>query len=884
MSCKFLFLSVLLLMGVFANVPSCWTPAYVGNTSAYEFISGYNQYNTTAYSVSLVAGDIDAAAIADMGATGMTLVQANQYQDGSLNRGFAALFYDTSHAKYYSVFQYVESDGAPNYIWAIPDLTASVSAGETFYTRGTTTGTTAYDTAGFLDPDAEIIYFYNATAVKVLSFNHTAMSQNYYHYLLKFGADTIDMGLYFSVGGFVNSTVSTEGYVTNLKTTALGGANAGYAFHQETNRRFFDGSSGIAAFQNGDYNVGYIHDYYSCAANTGAVLFTVYEGSEECGPIGNAPAIDCVLNGETIHVNGTYVNETTATVTTPRFKTVTDMGDYYRITPLKQTGTQVSEKSYFDFRKYKDHPRALFMVPTSGTDGVPFTALTVDNQIISVGVFQYLPPNDAIASLNISSINFDTGMELVGGSCVDWGILGHDHYDITTVVGVNTTFFKKTVYSCNAGVSSSAVTYGTTLSTLLDSMSMTYANFLNLYYPDATTPIWINSGNTSTFLGGTADPNAINRFIAAEYTHYPDGWSKTEGDINVADNDAYTLSYTEYNKTIIAVNSSDMAYGTYFYTCAALPAGYVYTSNSSGYVVVDSPSVYKDISVQAVDTINLEINLFQQQSPLQYATCRLGGQIVDSGANGVCTFANVPIDSENYVYVTKGTMRRVGIFPTGDYYGSPDVANSCGYGTGGTCSDFIARGRTYHYNWNLENEYLSVSAVVGTSILNMPYIVRNASLYWDGVKLNTQTDYAGIAIFDVAYDYTPHTLMATHPDYYNTTIQACIDQYPFIISMGYNSNGNAEQDAKEKGLMEGGQDYSGVTDLLFSPFALSLIVIGVVMIASIMLTQSVPIAVICGVLAALGLVAFGALPVWFGIIIIIIAAAGAYVLLGGFLG
>lgn len=785
-----LFISLLLmLVGVMASVPSCWTPTYLGNISAYSFISGMQDYNTTAYSNSYTSGNVSwgATALADMGATGMSFIRAQQYQDTSRNRGFMAMFYDTTHSNHYFVVQWTRADGALSIIRAIPALQPLTYSNVTIWV--TDTAFTYYNTAPtnlhnelITADDGEMSYVRAGEGNSAGAFGAIDIIK------LGTGTNTSFTCREDNTPTLANHTFTTEGLINY--SAACG------AWVATFNLNFYYGNSstgsgemtdnGVHAFLHKTIPVGAfsfvssmnseLNSYYSCGVNTGNVTFFALAGSSLCSTSENVPYVNCTIDGDTVDIDNTTATSVTQNTTIPIFhdvqKITSASGQAWYVSPFDMVGYGGGIYLYKD----DTHKSQLTILPLASQgystqacypqQAAAGTTATVQRECInSYGagtsnipdtykamIVRYDSPTGNVN--NTAGIYFDTTMNLgepYAQKCESLSVLGSHNYNMTLIVGVNETHYKRTRYLCTDGVASTAaVAYSSNVGTLLDnSFANATVGALEVKYADFA-PVWIDQ-----------EANTVNRFIYFQLLQNPTHWQLQNGEALVGDNENFRMNVS-YSVGVVATKTSgNYAYGTYFYSCNPnVASGYSCSGNCSGYITIDAPTVPVVLTLQKAIPMFLNITVTDQLSPAQGAVCITSGQYAVADVNGVCHFTNIQPDTNYTVRITHNQKTQTAVFETSDYY------NSQGLSCAQACASF-QDDATYKYYIDVGAEARESVSIVDRSTGNA---VQNALVYWDGTLIGkAQTGTLG---FSVPWNYTDHTLQVTHPSYvtYDETV------------------------------------------------------------------------------------------------------------------
>lgn len=374
--------------------------------------------------------------------------------------------------------------------------------------------------------------------------------------------------------------------------------------------------------------------------------------------------------------------------------------------------------------------------------------------------------------------------------------------------------------------------------------------------------------------------NSLNRLVWFSLDFGSSTWAKYNGEIYARDNENFNLTYSDYNQTIIGTVSSAYSYGQHSYNCD-LPNGYVFVNNTgSGYINIQNPMEFHSIIVQDIQPVSLDLTVSEQATPVYNAQCILGGQIKTSGTDGICHFTNVPVNENATVYIQKGLTQRSVTVPIGDYYNSPISESGCGNGYGGQCSAFVDGNRTYKYSVDIEEP--TVLVTVSTSFKDSfgdLYKINNATIYWDNIEKGSTDN--GKLNFEVPHEYYPHTILITHSKTFNKTETVCLEDNPFFIGLTLKSGTNKEDVVSTDDELKHMGNYENLSDALLSPFVLGMAFLCIMMIIVVMLTGAIEIALVVGLVIMVGLVYFGALPIWFGLILIILTALAGFLMFGG---
>lgn len=776
-----LMLSMIILMGgVMATsyLPGCWEPTLLGNISAYSFVSGYANYNTSSYSITLSSGDFDAAANSRMGTTGFSLVLATQQQDASRNRLFQSVWYDPSTARNYYVGQYSASGtSAYDMVMAIPDLLGYSNGSIMWYYPASSASSTAYAAA----PDEPIIATTgNNTIVKFWDWERAGA--NMYNRIYKSGVGEIyfygfcDNGVGADTNDYWSST--SEGWV-NVARNLVGGCS-GNTNYQDVSP---DNATWYRLRNWGGVNgqVSGMNYYYTCGSNTGNVTFYAYEGSDSCGAYGSVPNVTCTIEGDTWTIPASTSNVVSTNETIPNFKDSEEyLSGYWQIHPWAEE--KETPDDMVVLMKAREHRSQLSLRPWNARGGQDLWEIyqgegagqvqdTYDAMII-----RYESPSGSVANVPLNSIIINTTLELNDLPCRDELLWGVDNYTINWFVGVNATYFKRSGYQCVDGVASViSPTYGTDLTALgLDDKGIVLAGKLKTAIADFA-PIWIDT-----------EENTINRFAYFSLEFGSNTRAMYDGDLWLGDNENFLMNYNYTNYTLESVTSDAYGYGTYFYQCE-IPSGFIAVSNSSGYLTIDSPMESVSLILQKVVAIALNLTITREGTPATNAICTAdisNGVVTTADTDGVCRFENIPIDTTIGVEVTHPGIHRSGTFQIGDYY------NSEGYGEGVSCASF-QDAPDYLYSWDIEREFATFTAMVKSKASGLG--VDNADVYWDDEKVGVTQN--GQLTFNVGWEFVNHELVVIHSQFEVGNASVRLTDSPYTMSLVGNSTYDADASA-----------------------------------------------------------------------------------------
>jgi len=851
-----LLLLLLLLGGALANVPSCWQPTFLTNISAYTFISGHQNYNTTAYTKQLSSGDLDAAALARMGATGYEFVDAVQYQEADLDRGFAAMFYDTDINRYYAVFQFTRDDAPGHWLYAYPGLKKSIVGGQEYYYRGTGDND--------LRDDGEVyVYMNNGSFATPIYAKKLLGSQTMSYSILHFGDSntTREFRLGACGSAIVDQDInSAEGLVNG--TLALGALNDG-AF------KFGNKSASLQCMARFD-SVGQktlAYDFYGeCSSQEGDVLFLTYEGSKKCGSVADLDGVKCEVDG---NQNGDC---TTSASTNTTFNVTSDTPRYFNFYKRAEDGLYMYRGEIFgesceynensqgegiDIFTKKENSKKLYIFPEhNDADLLNFEFTDWLNELwglsefetgvrVRAGRLRYVAPMN-VKEMPLNTIEF---LDEIDGS----GLCGvGQEWTFKGVIGRNSTHYFNYSASCDKG-------------SFTDSSSIqatpNYANWgadsrslINSCIPLPDAPI-----------GRNIEKNTIERYFVYQYDITR--MLPTAGIDTIAQNSAFALNYSYIETEEGNCSIGGLPYGNYSYYCA-VPDGYY--GDNSGFFLLNQDLMLIEVPFQKERTLYININITEQGAPVPGIKCKGNYDYDTSNAFGTCTLRTAANSDESITltglpdgdsFVLNATI--------GDYYNSEQLGDD---GQTNYCTYFDG-----YYKFWLDLDQRTIYFKVAGQRANgdlIPFV----GYYIDGDKKGITNKY-GFESYLMPFNALVHTLTTEKSGWTNGTATFDYrdrDEFITAVMSPTDKEASIEQD-----LGEPITDFSGLEQILFTPFVGSLLIIGALVVIVAVFTGMFAVAALIGALAAIGLVWAGTLPVWFGVMIIILTMGLAYVFFSG---
>ena len=762
---------LMLVAGVIADSPTCYTPAFNTVNQAFDFADGLNQTVHVNQTYDVSGNALTAEAQARLGMTGLTIDYAMHEDNSSLGlastgRSLAYLGHDVATGIYTAAFQY---NGG---VWVIPNLQKQVTGGETHYSN-------SKEPVWFTGNAADM----NLTAVKLLhglSYNVGAFEWGAGLELIKLGN-----GTYYQAPWWVGLAQLCTGVVTSIgqgpyNFTCMSGA--GNAFPVEMNAGNSSTLANMWTPNNATWRTGGVagafriadtfdFDYFGCGAFTGTKTYVAWEGSQTCNNLAPITANTCTFTGpggsEDCTLNaGSSTNVNTST-NVPSYKDVYGSpmqiispppsygGDWCdgssanvgeSITILKPT-PQSSETKYLFWDAEGEWSIAQLLNPAEFGTG---TAISSDLWLFNV--LRLNSPTGSVNSTQIYSLDFNTQLQAVGMPCET-----DDYWNVTTVLGKNSSYFQKQSVWCWGGTLTTGVKgYDITLNDLLEATDeQRVYGCSHALVDDFALPIWKDEGS-----------NSINRFAYIKL-------DMTNGSIpsysSVYDDTFFQLNYTKMRYDPQTCTLANNPFGFYTYECSPI-TDYYTTDALSGTFTLNStnPTFGLTLEYQQQRNLTLNITITQNGMPLDNMLCisQYGSDSTDYGecsiplgfqpdANITVTFPNLP----EY----PGTAIS---FPIGDYY------NSQGYGDGESCADFDG---VYAYSFDVRDVFKSIQV---KTISNTGASVSGAAVYLDDSLVCSTRD--GSCTFQFPLDFNTHTMVAEKSNYVNGTITTTLYNTPLV--------------------------------------------------------------------------------------------------------
>jgi hypothetical protein len=433
----------------------------------------------------------------------------------------------------------------------------------------------------------------------------------------------------------------------------------------------------------------------------------------------------------------------------------------------------------------------------------------------------YLPPNGNVRNIDLSAINFDTSLITTGlktncDYCAFGVCTGCPSYNITWVAGVNSTHFKKTNVTVGNNGMTVKVAYGTDLAALLDTENQRLAadvvGMANRRFSMDTIPYGYKyMGNRSVWID--YDENWIGRFSLLWIYANPGTSPLFEGDITVADDSGFNMSYNATYFNASYGYAAGYPYGLYDYECAA-PSGYMeFNGSLSGSILLDQPQEYVTVYLQKTRPLRLELKVKYSGAPAVGAVCKPSvgtPPIISADANGICNITNLMPYANLTIPITYA-KKTVSFFAgINDYY------NSLGWGDGENCEDFDGG---YEFTVDVSKENAQVSAQV--HLISTMTNIEGAEVYWDG-ELKGVSDEKGLVNFDVPWNFSKHQLQAKKYGFNNNTIYVDLaDGYTYGVALTALST----QAKKEAEGYQAMSSSAGVLGFVANPTFLGIIVV-----------------------------------------------------------
>jgi hypothetical protein len=781
---------------VTSGLASGWVPTWIPAISAYSFVTGLEDNNVTPYGgVMIDASQFTSEAKVRLGVTGMTLVAAKQYQDVDLQRGFAGIWYDSTMGTYYAVIQYssiydylysANSSITSNIITAFSGLQARYVGGNiTYYYTG------ASATHFIAMPDKVFIVISHSgsgfTNFVYYKFGNRNLYEWYGYYSGSPGHDR------YGTTGWEASSPYASGYIRSVAGIPLIAANIssnGSNYYTHTN------SSVAGLTLNATMTALYgentfLPEYRTLSGNVpsaGRVHFSAYEGaSGSCGNQQNLPDVTCSIDSSSCTAAYNATSELIGVDTSPYFypADVAEMpnGNEYFWVINKQGEITFSPRNDQDVATLMNRAtnRSLWLHAwnaqgcvsnnwiTQYTCGFQTAIFGGTNQLHTYGTayqLRYTIPNidnlDKLTSLTVNTTLYSTG------GCKGFLQGGIQKWNITVIVGLNTTTYKKSQYTCDGGWGWGAdavaipPVYGSNLNTLLAGTLMQ----TSIMAKAAQNPAWASP------IFKDYEHNTLNRFFYYEQT-FPNSAEVNERDFEFIDNENFhlTYNYTLYNPQTCSVN--DVGYGLRSWQCLAPNATYQAVM-ASGTVNITSPLTSITAIFQRQRDLYLSINTLQNGQSIAGVQCAGSGTVVYSASQTgsqiyTCLWQVAANTIEPVIFSHLGQTAS-SLFPIGDYY------NSQHYGIPEQnqtyCANFFNGDGTYHYWYDLANPNPSVIINV-FDMYNQP--ITGASVKIDGFLVGG-SDSAGIAKFTYPMDFIVHNVSASKVGYLTASVNKTVSE------------------------------------------------------------------------------------------------------------
>ena len=850
---------LLLLGGALANIPSCEYPTYDFFNASYNFIDNNNNswrpVNDTA--VSIPPSQVTATEKAILGAGGLSYIQGVRYAEADGDRGAAWLFYDAGRGTFYAVFQWSKADRTANEIYGIPNLIKTTDINETYYAN-----------------DDEAVWFYNTTAVKIRKIQSHGDGSGTCN---GGGVSVIKLGVgrfysHSKCGTQNTCSVSSNSEGGDLDIHCTGAPLVSSVTVRAGNQSIYARMEKFGSFTSFDFNAykdveDLENDYYSCSGNSGDIFIYGFEGSEECGSVHDLGALDCEIS------KGGVSNTCNLTASTNRTLNATmDSPDYKYFNSRADGFYHFSGGAYKDWCEYHDNgegEKILLYTQSSNTKLLHILPEHKDADALSFEFFDWLGEYIGITRFEIGERIFAGTMkynspvaisEMVLSDAVFLDELDSDGlcsetelWSFKGLIGYNSSHYLNYSARCDRGTFSDGSGYLTTTTAVINQLGDNSKGLMLSCNSLPTAPVSLNEAE------GT-----IDRYFMYWYdidTMIPTSTTRITQNSNFALNYSY-LETTEGNCSI-----SDLPYGNYSYSCD-VPDGYY--GNTIGFIDHNAPLTTLKLELQTNRDIFMRITVTDQGATKAGIKC-IGRHGFDTtNALGQCTIKTAP-NSDESIRLTQIQGRDDFVFNVtiGDVYNSEKLGDD---GFSNTCNYFDG---IYKFNYDLA--YPNMAFKIGGKTTNENYI-EFVSLFVDGDMAGTSGK-NGFYNYLRPYDALTHTLTTKKGGWSNGT--ATFD-YRNRDGFVFATMHPTDKDAIVEGeLKEPITDFTGFEQVIFTPFGGGILILSVVVILTAVFTGMVAIAGLIGIFTAIALVFFGVLPIWFGVMIILVCGAIGYIAFQG---
>lgn len=863
MKIKFISILMLLCAVAFANTFSCAPATFNGTTGLFDYYDNYNNSLTGDVVFYPPHGVIDNAAQIKIWGQSVSILEVIKWQNVT-DRGMAVLAKaSTGTTPYRAFFQYNDE------LYAVTNLAIQAHNGSAYYYN-------SHEAVFF-----ENVGTVNSTAIKLLNTNSNPSGSEWFEGY-RYGNSSFYYSLFREISAPNWHHFSETGNGSKFRqygTISLHGISTQNAWYSA----FWDISAGglppacSDAYCWGDFPVFDVNDlaidYYSCADSSGDIMFFSYEGTDECAGVANVPPFDCSIFGYGLTDDCTLsagTNSTiSATLTTPslqEFTPRTSDGTYLYDRLLgKNTHsceyvenaqgegftiymTESSEEAIHIKPEHIDADLAKLELGAWLQEVLVGNVKYEDGERLITGTFKYNPPVD-LKTMDINAtefIDFPISVDACN-SGTTWLFLG--------IVGYNSTHYYAYNQECNNGVE----------------------GISNSFYPTNTTFITANVSNAAYMLkndcvdaiDNPVEFNVPDGTIDRYFLYWFDLTSFTPSDnYGVVQDTVFAMNYNytllmEQNCTI-----SDYPFGNYSYLCVP-PSGYA--GGISGEIVHDKPISVINIPLQETRELYIAITVTDKGSARAGLKCIGNYGIATTNASGTCVL-QTNADVTDTIRITQIPNHEDILFNAtiSDYYNSDRLGDD---GEQNNCFTFDG---IYKFYYDIANPYMSFWLQGVTTRGNL---IAGVQFYVDGESVGS-SDSSGQYYHQITFDAVSHQLVSEKSGWTNGS--AAFDYRDRDDNVQALMHPDTETAARTA-MMETG-DYTNVHEYLLSPLALGLGLTIVAIIGTAIMTGLVPIAALVGCICLAALVLFGAIPIWIGIVLIIIAAAFGFVIFGGLFG